>query len=180
MQSLSSHKDIFSVPSPGTFIWFLPFSVSQGTDFWGTDNRAVVSCVEEGHSSCFHFPRVQAWGPGVASGTLAGSASLPITRASPIFPRGCRWKRPQGCDRQTGCFSFHAGSEESPRWWLHLQFTVPMGGPHSRVHPWIKIVMWTYLQGRDRDVENGLWRQQGKERVGRVERVALTYIHYRV
>ena len=109
---LSSHKDIFSVPSPGTFIWFLPFSVSRGTDFWGTDNRAVVSCVEEGHSSCFHFPRVQAWGPGVASGTLAGSASLPITRASPLFPRGCWWKRPQGCDRQTGCFSFHAGSGE--------------------------------------------------------------------
>ena len=38
---------------------------------------------------------------------------------------------------------------------------------------------WTYLQGRKRyaDVENRLWAEQGKERVGRIDRVALTYIH---
>ena len=38
------------------------------------------------------------------------------------------------------------------------------------------------MQGRkrDADVENGLVDMVGKGRVGRIERVALTYIHYRV
>ena len=42
---------------------------------------------------------------------------------------------------------------------------------------------WTYLQGRKRgaDVEKrDLGTQRGKERVGRVERVALTHTHYHV
>ena len=41
---------------------------------------------------------------------------------------------------------------------------------------------WTYLQGRngDTDTKSGLGTQQGKERLGRIEKVALTYIHYHV
>ena len=39
-----------------------------------------------------------------------------------------------------------------------------------------------YLQGRNRDagIENRLWTQKVKERVGQIERVALTYILPRV
>ena len=35
-------------------------------------------------------------------------------------------------------------------------------------------------QNRDTDVEDGLWMQWGKEKVGSIERIALTYIHYHV
>ena len=40
--------------------------------------------------------------------------------------------------------------------------------------------MSTYLQGRngDADLEKGFVEQQGKEKVGQIEKVALTYIHY--
>ena len=41
-----------------------------------------------------------------------------------------------------------------------------------------KVLM--YLQGRDADIENRLWTQQGKQRPEQRERVASTYIHYRV
>ena len=112
MQILLPKRPTYSVPSPGTFIWFLQFSVSLGTEFWGTDNRAVVLCGGGAQSLLFRFLRVQAWGPGITSRTLPGLTSLPVTGASPLFPRGWWWKRPQGCDRQTERFSFHAGSGE--------------------------------------------------------------------
>ena len=107
MQILLPKRHTFSVPSPGTFIWFLQFSVSRGTELWGTSNRAVVSYVEEGHSPC-----CSASSGSKLSRTLPGSASLPVTGVSPLFPRGWWWKRPQGCHRQTERFSFHAGSGE--------------------------------------------------------------------
>ena len=36
----------------------------------------------------------------------------------------------------------------------------------------------THLQDRNRDVqvENGLWKQKRKERVGQIERATLTYV----
>ena len=45
-----------------------------------------------------------------------------------------------------------------------------------------KMVLMNYLQGRNRvaDIENGLVDTAGREMVGRIERVALTYIHYHV
>ena len=40
---------------------------------------------------------------------------------------------------------------------------------------------WTYLQGRNEDADGtDLWTQWQKERVGQMEKVALTYIHYDV
>ena len=44
------------------------------------------------------------------------------------------------------------------------------------------MVRWTYFQGknRDPDVENEHMDTGGKGRVGQIERVALTYIHYHV
>ena len=47
---------------------------------------------------------------------------------------------------------------------------------------WKKWYRWTYLRGRngDTDVENGLWTQWPKERAGRMEKVASTYILYHV
>ena len=41
---------------------------------------------------------------------------------------------------------------------------------------------WTYLQGGsgDADVENRPWTQWGKERLGRIERVAWRHVHYHV
>ena len=35
-------------------------------------------------------------------------------------------------------------------------------------------------KNRDADIENRLWTQQGKEKVGQIERVALMYVDYHV
>ena len=76
--------------------------------------------------------------------------------------------------------------------WINLESVIQSDGKSERekqilyINTYIrnleKWYSWTYLQGRRReaDIQNGLWTQQGKERVGWPERVALTYIHHHV